>query len=103
MGKVFIQTNESGGNRVIAFQREPDGRLTKRAGVATGGRGDGVPHLTSQGSVVLTSDRKHVLVTNAGSNDVSVFAAGAMPELVAFVASGGTAPKSLAEHDVLDV
>jgi 6-phosphogluconolactonase len=100
-GYVFIQTNEAGENRVIAFQREPDGRLTTRAGVPTGGRGDGVPHLTSQGSVVLTSDRMHLLVTNAGSNDVSAFSAGATPELVALVASGGQAPKSLAEHDGL--
>jgi 6-phosphogluconolactonase len=101
MGYVFIQTNEADENRVIAFQRDRDGRLTTRAGVSTGGRGDGVPHLTSQGSVVMSSDQKHLLVTNAGSNDVSVFSAGAEPELLAVVASGGSAPKSVAEHDGL--
>ena len=100
-GQVFIQTNEAEENRVIAFRRERDGRLTTRGDVSTGGRGDGVPHLTSQGSVVITSDQDHVLVTNAGSNDVSVFSAGATPELVALVASGGSAPKSVAEHDGL--
>ena len=94
-GQVFIQTNEAEENRVIAFRRERDGRLTTRGDVSTGGRGDGVPHLTSQGSVVITSDQDHVLVTNAGSNDVSVFSAGATPELVALVASGGSAPKSV--------
>jgi 6-phosphogluconolactonase (cycloisomerase 2 family) len=98
---VFVQTNEAGENRLLAFQRERDGRLTTRAAVATGGRGDGIPHLTSQGSVVLTSDGEHVLVTNAGSSDVSVLSAGAMPEVMAVVPSGGEAPKSVAEHDGL--
>ena len=26
---VYVQTNESDGNRVIAFRREPDGSLTE--------------------------------------------------------------------------
>jgi 6-phosphogluconolactonase len=98
---VFVQTNESDENKVIAFQRERDGRLATRAAVATGGRGDGIPHLTSQGSVVLTSDGEHLLVTNAGSNDVSVLSAGATPEVAAVVPSGGSAPKSVAEHEGL--
>ena len=98
---VFIQTNDADENRVLAFQRDGDGRLTTRASVETGGRGDGVPHLTSQGSVVLTRDGRLLLVTNAGSNDVSVLSAGATPELVAVVGSSGKAPKSVAEHDGL--
>jgi 6-phosphogluconolactonase len=98
--QVFVQTNEADENKVIAFQRERDGRLTTRAAVATGGRGDGVPHLTSQGSVVLSSDGAHLLVTNAGSSDVSVFSAKAI-EVLAVVPSGGPAPKSVAERDGL--
>jgi 6-phosphogluconolactonase len=98
--RVFVQTNEADENKVIAFQREGDGHLTTRASVATGGRGDGVPHLTSQGSVVLTSDGAHLLVTNAGSSDVSVLSAGAT-EVLAVVPSGGPAPKSVAERDGL--
>lgn len=97
---VFVQTNEAGENRVVAFQREADGRLTTRAAIATGGRGDGVPHLTSQGSVVLTSDGEHLLVANAGSNDVSVLSV-ARAEVLAVVPSSGSAPKSVAEHDGL--
>jgi 6-phosphogluconolactonase len=98
-GAVYVQTNESDGNRVIAFRREQDGTLAELGTYATGGRGDGVPHLTSQGSVVLTGDRSHVLVTNAGSGDVSVFAVGAAGlELVGSPATGA-APKSVAEHD----
>ncbi|HEV3407874.1 MAG TPA: beta-propeller fold lactonase family protein [Gaiellaceae bacterium] len=98
-GTVFVQTNEEGQNHVLVFGRSADGALSGPARVATGGRGDGVPHLTSQGSVVLTGDGRHLLVTNAGSNDVSVFSArdGDL-SLVATVPSDGEAPKSIAEH-----
>src|SRR5215208_7226107 len=41
---------------------------------STGGRGTGQPHLPSQGSVVLTDDGRSLLVANAGSDEVSVFA-----------------------------
>jgi 6-phosphogluconolactonase len=71
---VFVQTNEADGNRVIAFRREADGSLTELGAYATGGAGDGSPHLTSQGSVVLSGDGGHLLVTNAGSGDVSILA-----------------------------
>ena len=37
---VFIQSNESDGNRLYAFPRGADGRLGEPAVVATGGRGD---------------------------------------------------------------
>jgi 6-phosphogluconolactonase (cycloisomerase 2 family) len=66
--------------------------------VETGGRGDGTPHLTSQGSVVLTADGEHVLVTNAGSDDVTILTAAARPEVLAVIPSGGSAPKSVTEH-----
>jgi 6-phosphogluconolactonase len=97
MENVFVQTNERDGNRVIVFQRDGDGALTQLASVATGGNGDGVPHLTSQGSVVLTRDGARLLVTNAGSGDISVFAIDDEPSLVQVAPSGG-APKSVAEH-----
>ena len=98
-GAVFVQTNEEEGNQVLAFRRDPDGQLTGPDPQPTGGRGDGVPHLASQGSVVLTADQEHLLVTNAGSDDVSVFSVrdGDLA-LVATLPSGGRAPKSVAEH-----
>ena len=98
---VFVQTNETDENRVIAFRREGNGSLTMRAGVATGGRGDGVAHLTSQGSVVLTSDRERLLVTNVGSNEISVLSVAPTPRVLAITPSEGTAPKSVAEHEGL--
>jgi 6-phosphogluconolactonase len=97
MDKVFVQTNEADGNRVIVFQRGDDGALTELASVATGGNGDGVPHLTSQGSVVLTQDGTRLLVANAGSGDISVLAIADEASLVQVVPTGA-APKSVAEH-----
>jgi 6-phosphogluconolactonase (cycloisomerase 2 family) len=99
MAAVFTQTNEADGNRVIAFRRGPDGQLDGLESYETGGAGDGVAHLTSQGSVVLTADGTKLLVTNAGSDDISVFAVESSGlELLQTVSSGGTAPKSVAEH-----
>ena len=101
MRKVYVQTNESEGNRMLAFQRDEDGGLSLQEEAATGGRGDGVPHLTSQGSVVLTGDGSQLLVTNAGSADLSVFALGSGLASPQVMPSGGDAPKSVAEHDGL--
>jgi len=98
---VYVQTNEPEANRVVAFARGADGALARIGSVETGGAGDGVPHLTSQGSVVLTADGRHLLVTNAGSGDLGVFDVGpGGPALLETVATG-PAPKSVAEHDGL--
>jgi 6-phosphogluconolactonase len=98
-GAVYIQTNDRAGNGVIAFRRAADGSLTRLGAFRTGGAGDGVPHLTSQGSVVLTGDGRHLLVSNAASADVSVFAvASGGLELVQKAATGGVSPKSVTEH-----
>jgi 6-phosphogluconolactonase len=99
---VFVQTNEAEANRVVVFRREADGRLAQLESHLTGGRGDGVPHLTSQASVVLSGDGRHLLVTNAGSDHLSVFAVDAERlALVEVVSTGGATPKSVAEHDGL--
>jgi 6-phosphogluconolactonase (cycloisomerase 2 family) len=100
MSKVFVQTNDGNDNRVIVFRRSEDGALAQLASVATGGKGDGVPHLTSQGSVFLTRDEKCLLVTNAGSGDVSVFEISDEPSLVGITPTG-PAPKSVTEHSGL--
>jgi 6-phosphogluconolactonase len=96
---VYVQTNELDANRVLAFRRGADGMLAGPESHPTGGAGDGVPRLTSQGSVMLTRDGGRLLVTNAGSGEVSVFAvADEGLELIQTVPSGGKAPKSVAEH-----
>ena len=98
---VYVQTNASP-NEVIAFRRMTDGSLERIGAVATGGDGDATPHLTSQGSVVLTRDGRHLLVTNAASGDLSVFAiAGDGSIELRHRVPAGAAPKSVAEHDGL--
>jgi len=102
-GAVYVQTNAAP-NEVIAFRRAGDGSLDLMGSVATGGDGDGSPHLPSQGCVMLTRDGRHLLVTNAASDDLSVFsvAADGSIELRDRVRTGAT-PKSVAEHDGLVV
>src|SRR5215213_2408547 len=97
-GAVYVQTNATP-NEVIAFRRTGDGSLDRISSVATGGDGEGSPHLTSQGSVALTRDGRHLLVTNAASDDLSVFSVVA----VALIkkkerVNQGAAPRSVAEH-----
>jgi 6-phosphogluconolactonase len=92
---VYVQTNDSNGNEIVVLRRDADGALTQSGRYATGGKGDGVPHLKSAGSVVLAGER--LFVTNAGSDDVSVFAvAGDALELLGRAASGGSQPTSIA-------
>ena len=99
-GAVFAQSNAVH-NEVIAFARGTDGMLTPAGMFPTGGAGNDEAHLPSQGSVTLTRDGRHLLVTNVASNDVSVFAIdGAMAVLIKTIPAG-TAPRSVAEHDGL--
>jgi 6-phosphogluconolactonase (cycloisomerase 2 family) len=101
IGAVYVQTNEPE-NRVIAFRRGVDGALAELGAYATGGAGNGAPHLQSQGSVVLSGDGRRLLVANAASGDVSVFAVAPDGlEVLQTVPAGGAAPTSVAEHDGL--
>ena len=97
-GAVYVQSNEPD-NRLIAFRRAADGSLTEAGSWSTGGKGNDTAHLTSQGSVIIVGDGRHVIVTNAGSDDVSVFdVSGTEPRLTQTVSVGG-APTSATEHD----
>jgi 6-phosphogluconolactonase len=102
-GAIYVQTNAAP-NEVISFRRAGDGSLDRIGSVATGGDGEGSPHLTSQGSVALTRDGRHLLVTNAASDDLSVFSVDSdgSIELRERVHTGAT-PRSVAEHDGLVV
>jgi len=101
MGAVYVQTNEPE-NAIVAFRRAMDGTLERIGAFPSGGKGNAIPHLTSQGSVVLTGDGRHLLVSNAASHEVSVFAIGenGTPSMIQTIAVG-SAPKSIAEHDGL--
>src|ERR687884_276531 len=102
-GAVYVQTNAAP-NEVIAFRRAHDGSLDRIESMATGGDGDGSPHLQSQGSVTLTGDGQYLLVTNAASDDLSVFsvASDGSIELLERAHTGAT-PRSVAESDGLVV
>jgi hypothetical protein len=85
------------GDRVPPSRRRLAGTI---GSVATGG--DGSPHLQSQGSVALTGNGQHLLVTNAASDDLSVFAVAADGLLrLRDRVHTGTAPGSVAERDGL--
>jgi 6-phosphogluconolactonase (cycloisomerase 2 family) len=98
-GAVYVQTNDAAENEIVAFGRSEDGALSLLDRYETGGKGSGVPHLPSQGSVVLSDDGQWLLVANAGSDELSVFAvAMGRLRLVDRVGSGGSAPRSVAVH-----
>src|SRR3712207_638046 len=102
-GAVYVQTNAVP-NEVIAFRRADDGSLDRIGSVATGGDGDGSPHLQSQGSVALTRDGRYLLVANSASDDLSVFSGAdeGSIELRDRVHTGAT-PMSVTEREGLVV
>jgi 6-phosphogluconolactonase (cycloisomerase 2 family) len=101
---VFVQTDATSGNHVVAYHRAADGALSPAGSYPTGGLGgvlggSVVDHTASQGS--LTYDPWHSLLyaVNAGSNTVSVFAvSGDHLALRQVLGSGGTFPVSVAVH-----
>jgi 6-phosphogluconolactonase len=95
LNAVYLQTNDGEQNEVVAFRRESDGTLSALGSYPTGGRGNGQPHLPSQSSIVVSGDR--LLVVNAGSDEISLFAIGADGlSLLDQAASGGSMPTSIA-------
>ena len=101
---VFVQTDSSSGNAVVAYDRAADGTLAQAGTYPTGGvggvlNGSVVDHLASQGSVAL--DREHGLlyVVNAGSDTLTVFAVrGDHLARLQVIGSGGTFPASVTVH-----
>jgi 6-phosphogluconolactonase (cycloisomerase 2 family) len=101
---VFVQTDNTAGNRVVAYRRAADGTLSLAGSFATGGRGgilDGsvVDHTASQGSLSLDTQHGLLYSVNAGSNTLSVFAVrGDRLGLRQVLGSGGTFPVSVTVH-----
>jgi 6-phosphogluconolactonase len=94
-GAVYVATNATTRNRVLVFARARDGGLSAPRAFATGGTGTG-GGLGNQGGVVLAQENRRLLVVNAGSNDVSVFAVRSNGiELLDRVRSGGQQPISV--------
>jgi 6-phosphogluconolactonase len=97
-GFVYVQTNDAAVNEVVVYRRNGDGRLDRLGSYITGGKGSGKPHLPSQSSVTLAGER--LFVTNAGSDDVTLFAVrGDGLVTLERAQSGGLAPTSVAVHE----
>src|SRR5215469_5364734 len=99
---VYVQTNDATENEVIAFTRADGGALAPLGRCSTDGRGTGLPHLASAGSVVLNDDGRWLLVVNAGSDELSLFAV--QPDglrLAGRGGSGGSKPTSVAVRGML--
>jgi 6-phosphogluconolactonase (cycloisomerase 2 family) len=101
---VFVQTDNTAGNQVAAYDRADNGSLTLEQTYNTGGRGgvlngSQVDHLGSQGSLTYDRSQASLYAVNAGSNTVSVFSVrGDDLTLRQVVSSGGTFPVSVAAH-----
>jgi 6-phosphogluconolactonase (cycloisomerase 2 family) len=101
---VFVQTDNTAGNEIVAYHRAADGTLTEAGTYPTGGlggvlAGSVVDHLASQGSLSYDRDGSELFAVNAGSNTVSVFSVyGDQLRLRQVVGSGGTFPVSIAVH-----
>jgi 6-phosphogluconolactonase (cycloisomerase 2 family) len=94
---VYVQTNDAARNEVIAFRRKQNGTLAPLGRYETGGEGTGQPHLASQNSVVLGDDGQWLLVANAGSDELSLFAVETDGlRLADRVGSAGRTPTSVA-------
>ena len=105
-GAVFAGTNHNNttapgqpANEVAVYPRAADGTLGAPRYYATGGQGSGPGQrfagdgLGSGDSVKLSTDRRWLFVTNAGSNDLSVFRVrGARLELTDVAKTGDGSP-----------
>jgi 6-phosphogluconolactonase len=102
-GAVFALTNATTGNAIVAYRRAANGSLKLAGTYPTGGLGTGTS-LNSQGAVVVTDDRRFVLVVNAGSNSISVLRIRQdQLQLVDTVSSRGLMPTSIAVRNGLVV
>jgi 6-phosphogluconolactonase (cycloisomerase 2 family) len=101
---VFVQTDNTAGNQVVAYHRAENGGLTLASTYNTGGlggqlNGSAVDHLASQGSLAYNQRDGSLYAVNAGSSSVSVFSVhGDHLLLGQVVSSGGAFPVSVAVH-----
>ncbi len=104
---VFVQTDNTAGNQIVAYDRSDNGSLTPAGTYNTGGlggqlTGSVVDHLASQGSLTYDQRSSTLYAVNADSNTVSVFSVrGDRLALRQVVNSGGTFPVSVATYGSL--
>jgi 6-phosphogluconolactonase len=103
VGYVYVNDNTAGSNTVAGYAEGPNGSLTALPGspFAVGGAGFG-QGLGSQNSIEATSNGRYLLVSDGGSNEISVLNINTDGSLTPVpnspFPSGGTKPVSIAEH-----
>ncbi|MGH2936606.1 MAG: lactonase family protein [Solirubrobacterales bacterium] len=101
---VFVQTDNTAGNAIVAYRRNADGSLTEAGTYPTAGlggqlEGSVVDHLASQGSLALDRQDHLLYAVNAGSNTITVFGVdGARLQRLQVLPSGGEFPVSITTH-----
>lgn len=106
-GAVYAMSNDFNRNTIVAYGRNADGTLELIGNFRTGGRGaafdggEGLDPLISAYSLLLTENRRHLLVVNAGSDSVTVFRIRSDFSLVRTDRKRvrGVGPNSIAYHD----
>jgi 6-phosphogluconolactonase (cycloisomerase 2 family) len=99
---VFVQTDNTAGNQVVAYARASDGTLSLAGTYPTGGlggqlTGSVVDHLASQGSLQYDAAQHLLVAVNAGSNSLTVFGVqGTRLHQRQIIGSGGEFPVSIA-------
>jgi 6-phosphogluconolactonase (cycloisomerase 2 family) len=101
---VFVQSDNPGGNTIVAYDRTRTGALVRAGVYPTGGRGgvlDGsvVDHLASQGSLTYDRNARLLYAVNAGSDTITTFAVrGDKLYRQQVTSSGGAFPVSITAH-----
>jgi 6-phosphogluconolactonase (cycloisomerase 2 family) len=99
---VFVQTDATSGNTVVAYDRTASGGLKEAGSYPTGGDGgiqggSVVDHLSSEGSLAYDKNAGLLYAVNAGSDTVTVFAVrGDRLTRLQVISSGGQFPASVA-------
>ena len=101
---VFVQTDNTAGNTIVAYERTADGGLQPAGSYPTGGNGGAVAgsvvdHLSSEGSLAYDRQAGLIYAVNAGSNTITVFGVrGDSLIRSQVISSGGQFPVSIAVH-----
>lgn len=99
---IFVMTNNTTKNEILAYQRLYDGNFVLKGHFATEGRGSGgtTDPLQSQGSLTLSEDHNLLFAINAGSGTISSFhLLDGLPILIDQEPTGGAFPIAVAEHN----
>jgi 6-phosphogluconolactonase (cycloisomerase 2 family) len=101
---VFVQTDNPGGNMIVAYTRTASGGLQPTGSYPTGGNGGAtngsvVDHLSSEGSLAYDRQARLLYAVNAGSNTITVFRIrGDQLFRSQVISSGGQFPVSITAH-----